>query len=156
MQERSIEEVTDAVLSASRALVAVAARSLAAATEDVTIPQYRVLVVLCGRGPSGMGALAEALAVSPSTATRLCDRLVRSELVERRPREENRREVEVAASPAGRRLVARVTRRRRTEIARIVGEVPHARRDAMVEGLRAFAAAAGELPDQAWASGWDL
>ena len=36
----------DAVLTASRSLVAVATRSLGAAAEDVTIAQYRALVVL--------------------------------------------------------------------------------------------------------------
>lgn len=156
MQVSGTEAVTDSVLSASRALVSVAARSLAAVSEEVTLPQYRVLVVLCSHGPSGMGALAQALEVSPSTATRLCDRLVRSNLIERRPREENRREVEVMVSAAGRRLVGKVTRRRRTEISRIVDHVPPTQQTAMIEGLRAFAAAAGELPDQAWASGWDL
>ena len=37
------DEVVDAVLGASRALVAVAARSLATVAEDVTLAQYRVL-----------------------------------------------------------------------------------------------------------------
>jgi len=43
----------DTVLAASRALVAVAARSLAAAGDEVTLPQYRALVVLAARGPRG-------------------------------------------------------------------------------------------------------
>ena len=36
---------------ASRALVGVAARSLAGVGEEVTLPQYRMLVLLCSRGP---------------------------------------------------------------------------------------------------------
>ncbi|MFC7655431.1 hypothetical protein ACFQV8_01700 [Pseudonocardia benzenivorans] len=40
------DELVDAVMTASRVLVAVAARSLAAVDEDVTIAQYRALVVL--------------------------------------------------------------------------------------------------------------
>ena len=44
--------LTDALLTASRALVAVAARSLAAVDDDVTLPQYRALVVLAVAGPS--------------------------------------------------------------------------------------------------------
>ena len=43
------EEVVDAVLTASRVLVAVAARSLAEAAEEVTLTQYRSLVVLASR-----------------------------------------------------------------------------------------------------------
>ena len=45
------DELVDTVLAASRALVAVAARSLAAAGDEVTLPQYRALVVLAARGP---------------------------------------------------------------------------------------------------------
>ena len=45
-----VEAVTDAVLTASRALVGVAARSLAVVDADVTLPQYRALVVLAARG----------------------------------------------------------------------------------------------------------
>jgi hypothetical protein len=47
------DELVDTVLAASRALVAVAARSLAAAGDEVTLPQYRALVVLSARGPQG-------------------------------------------------------------------------------------------------------
>ena len=71
------DELVDTVLAASRALVAVAARSLAEAGDEVTLPQYRALVVLAAQGPRGTAELAAALAVNPSTATRMCDRLVR-------------------------------------------------------------------------------
>jgi len=156
MQEAALDGVTDAVLLASRALVAVAARSLAAAANDVTLPQFRVLVVLAGGEPRGMSELADELGCSPSTATRLCDRLVRKGLMVRGHPASNRREVEVDVTAAGRRLVNRVTKRRRDEIARIVSHVPEAQRTAMVKALHSFAAAAGETPDQAWTSGWDL
>jgi hypothetical protein len=48
----------DTALAASRALVAVAARSLAAAGDEVTLPQYRALVVLAAQGPQGTAELA--------------------------------------------------------------------------------------------------
>ena len=152
----TLDDVADAVLLASRALVAVAARSLAAVAEDVTLPQFRALVVLAAGGPRSMSDLADELVCSPSTATRLCDRLVRKGLVARDHPASNRREVNVAVTKGGRQLVERVTRGRRREIARIVSHVPDKQRPAMVAALRAFAAAAGETPDQAWASGWDL
>ena len=77
-------QMTEAVLTASRALVAVAARSLAtAAATEVTLPQYRALVVLAAQGPLRVGDLAEALGIHPSTTTRLCDRLVERKLVRR-------------------------------------------------------------------------
>ena len=148
--------MADAILGASRALVAVAARSLAAVQDEVTLPQYRLIVVLCARGPSTMGGLVEELGCSASTATRLCDRLVAKGLVSRTHREENRREVEVAATKAAATLVAAVTRRRRAEIERIVEAIPERQRRPLVAALRAFSDAEGEVPDQAWATGWDL
>ena len=65
------------MLSASRVLVAIAARSLADAGDEVTLTQYRSLVVLASRGPQTMATLAEAVAVTAPTASRLCDRLVK-------------------------------------------------------------------------------
>ena len=151
-----VEAIADAVLAASRALVAVAARSLAAVDDEVTLPQYRVLVVLCARGPHGMGGLADELGCSGSTATRLCDRLVARRLVDRRHRAGNRREVEVRATRAGEALVCRVTERRRDEIESILANIAPRQQAALVGAFRAFADAAGEVPDQAWSRGWDL
>ena len=53
------------MLRASRVLVAVAVRSLAAVDHDVTLPQYRALVVLASRGPQRPTELADALARPP-------------------------------------------------------------------------------------------
>ena len=70
------ERAVEAVLTASRAMIAVATRSLGAAAEETTIAQYRTLVVLASRGPQRLVDLAGALGVAPSTAGRMCDRLV--------------------------------------------------------------------------------
>jgi len=148
-----LEAVTEAVLIASRALVAVAARSIDESGDDVTLPQYRALFVLSSRGPQTVGSLAESLSVHPSTATRLCDRLVAKRLVLRKPTPENRREVSVSLAARGRRLVDEVTARRRHDIAAIVRRMPAESRVATVAALRAFAAAAGELPDEAELAG---
>ena len=45
--------------------------------EEVTLTQYRTLVVLASRGPQGLAGLADAVGVTPATATRMCDRLVK-------------------------------------------------------------------------------
>lgn len=148
------DEVTDALLIASRALVAVAARSLAAVDDDVTLSQYRALVVLSTRGQQTVGQLADAVGVHPSTATRLCDRLVAKRLVTRTQSTDNRRETLIAASSAGSRVVDRVTELRRDEIARIVGRIPKGLRHPTVVALNAFAQAAGEIPEQSWSLGW--
>lgn len=150
------DSVIDAVLHASRALVAVAARSLAAVSDDVTLAQYRTLVVLAARGPQGVAALADHLSVTPSTATRMCDRLVRKGLVRRRTPPQDRRQVRLALTEVGRQVVAQVTERRRQEIGQVLTAVPAPRRQELVDSLTAFARAAGEAPDRDWAAGWEL
>ena len=150
----SQDEVVESVLSASRALVAVAARSLGAAEEQVTLAQYRSLVLLASRGPQRAVDLAEALAVNQSTVTRMCDRLDRKGLISRVRPADNRRTVITTITPAGLQLVDAVTRRRKREIKAILRKMSPDVRAALVPTFRAFADAAGEAPDQAWSLGW--
>jgi DNA-binding MarR family transcriptional regulator len=148
--------VVDAVLSASRVLVAVAARSLADVAEEVTLTQYRTLVVLASRGPQNLAGLADAVGVTPATATRMCDRLVRKDLIRRRTERDDRRQLRVALTAKGRSLVDAVTGRRRQEIARIINEIPVEQQAVLVQALGRLASAAGEVPEQDWTTGWDL
>src|ERR1700759_5009345 len=96
------DELVDTVLAASRALVAVAARSLAAAGDEVTLPQYRAVGVLGAPGAQGTAELAAALAVNPSTATRMCDRLVRKGLIRRHRQPGDPRPIRIAPPAPGR------------------------------------------------------
>jgi DNA-binding MarR family transcriptional regulator len=148
--------MVDAVLSASRVLVAIAARSLADAGEEVTLTQYRSLVILASRGPQGVAALAEAVAVTPPTASRLCERLVRKGLVRRRTDRRDRRQVRVGLTEAGRHLVDTVTERRRREIADRLASIPPQDQRPVAAALQQLAKAAGEVPEQDWSTGWDL
>jgi DNA-binding MarR family transcriptional regulator len=147
------DAVVDAFLVASRALVGVAARSLAD-VQDITLPQYRALIVLWGRPGIGVTDLAEALDIHASTATRMCDRLVRKQLLCRTRGTEDRRATELRLAAAGRRLVERVTDRRRRAIADIASGLPAEVRDQAVQSLLAFAEAAGE-PTGVDLFGWD-
>ncbi len=150
------DSMVDAVLSASRALVAIAARSLADAGEDVTLTQYRSLVLLASRGPQSVAELAEAVAVTPPTASRLCDRLVKKGLVRRRTDRHDRRQVHIALTQSGRDLIDAVTERRRREIAALLATVPLRTQRSVVVALTQLAQAAGEVPEQDWSAGWDL
>jgi DNA-binding MarR family transcriptional regulator len=144
------EAVVDAVLTASRTLVAVAERSLGAAAEETTLAQYRALVVLASRGPQRMVDLAKALEVTPSTAGRMCDRLLRKGLIRRHRARADRREVQVSITAAGRAVVDDATARRRALLAEILGRLTPAQQSAVAGALQAFAAAAGEVPDSQW------
>jgi DNA-binding MarR family transcriptional regulator len=152
--DKSASEATRAFLAASRALVGVAARSLGAIEDSITLPQYRALVLLASHGEENVGALADALAIHPSTATRLCDRLARKGLIERNTSVESRREVTLTLTDAGRALLRVVTQRRLREINKIVARLDPKVRRAAIDALNTFADAAGEIPDEAWKLGW--
>ena len=151
-QQADIDDFVTALLTVSRVLVGVAARSLTEIEGTVTVTQFRTLVVLDGhRDGVNLNRLAEQLEVATSTAVRMVDRL----LVSRnghptKTNPTNRREVLLGLTPDGRRVVRTVTTRRRKQIARIVTAMPTERRSELLEALAAFAAAAGEAdPDPA-------
>src|SRR5205823_13332388 len=130
-----VDAITDAVLTASRLLVAVSVRSIAEVDEAITLSQFRLLVVLAARGPLKLATLAGRLGVSPSTATRTIDRLLHANLVTRDVNPRSRREVVVALSATGAGVVERVTAGRRAEIVRIVARMPTGKRHELVEAL---------------------
>lgn len=148
--------MTDLLVTASRALVGIAARSLAQVEDHVTLPQYRALVVLASHGPLRPVDLADALDVSPSTATRMCDRLVRKKLVERAHSASDRREVELRLSPDGRALVSEVTTRRRRDLRRVLARIPAPDQQRLIDALLVFNSAAGEAPESALGLGMSL
>lgn len=77
---------------------------LALATVDLTLPQYRVLILLDG-GQEAASALAEKLAVSRPSVTGVVDGLVARGLVERHNDRDDRRRVGHELTDRGRRLL---------------------------------------------------
>lgn len=155
MQADDLTAVADAVLLASRVLLAVAAQSLAE-VNDMSLPQFRILIVLVTRGDLNVGQLAEDLDVNPSTATRLCDRLVERGFLRRQHGEDDRREVCLCVTPTGRDLVDRVIDRRRRALGAIVARIAPEKRQHLVQAMQAFGDAAGEVPHQSWSVGWSM
>lgn len=151
------DEIVTALLTASRVLVGVSARSLAGVEDSVTLTQFRTLVVLHGHGSTRLVALAERLGVNASTALRTVDRLIAVGMVRRRENENDRREVVIDLTPAGATVVSEVTARRRDAIEGIVSAMPADRRRGLVTSLTAFSEAADEpasSDDQAGRLGW--
>jgi DNA-binding MarR family transcriptional regulator len=144
------EAAVDAVLTASRTLIAVATQSLGASAEDTTIAQYRALVVLASKGPRRMVDLAAALGVTPPTAGRMCERLLRKGLIRRHRARADRREVQVTITAAGRAVVDQATQRRRALIAGILARLSARQQADVAAALTSFAQAAGEVPDSQW------
>ena len=69
--DESVDAITDALLTASRLLVAISARSIALVDDTITIPQFRTLVILSNEGPINLATLAGLLDVQPSTTGRM-------------------------------------------------------------------------------------
>jgi DNA-binding MarR family transcriptional regulator len=148
------DEVVGALLALSRVFVGLTARGLADLDEDVTLPQFRTLIVLSSRGPQRIVDLAEELAVTSSTATRMCNRLVRKGLVARQVRADDRRAASVTLTPVGRDLVGEIMRRRRVRIEALVGELAITRPLAFASVVNAQVEASGELSDAEWRRRW--
>jgi DNA-binding MarR family transcriptional regulator len=144
--EDSLDAITDALLTASRLLVAISARSIAHVDETITIPQFRTLVILSARGSINVKTLAGLLHVQRSTTGRMVERLVTAALVDRRPHPALRRELVVELTRRGQEVVQAVTAHRREEIARVVRNMPERERYGLVSALTAFTTAGGEPP----------
>ncbi|WP_239164540.1 MarR family winged helix-turn-helix transcriptional regulator [Actinoplanes palleronii] len=148
------ESAVQALMLASRAFVGLTLRSLASVGVDVTLPQFRTLVVLAVRGPQRSSDIAEELGVNPSTGTRMCERLVRKGLIFRMPDPGDRRVVRLGLTRSGQDVVDRVLAARRAELVRIVAATAGTWQPAVTETLTAFAAAAGEVGEPDWWLGW--
>jgi DNA-binding MarR family transcriptional regulator len=82
----------------------------------LTITQLRVLFVLRAEDGASAGVLAERLRVTPSTLTRIVDRLVRHKLVRRETDHGDRRLVRHYLSATGARTVEEIERRGRARM----------------------------------------
>ena len=148
------EETAEFVLKATRALVSIAARSLAVAEDEVSLAQLRVLVLLDTRGAQTMSELAASLDVGPSTVTRVCDVLVDKKLIRRTQPHDNRRTVLANLTPRGRRLLDNVMERRRQLVDEALSRMPVASQRRLALALADFVEATGDDPDHAWTLGW--
>ena len=144
----SRDELAESVLVASRALIGIAARSMPDG-DEITLSQYRALVVLASHGPITAGRLSELLEVHPSTVTRLIDRLEAKGFTTRSTTDDRREVVIAIAAPAAR-LLAAVTADRRRRIRTVLDRVPAQDLEDLLRSFRAFSEAAGEVPDSQW------
>jgi DNA-binding MarR family transcriptional regulator len=135
----------EAVMEAAQMLVGLTARAMADVEEMVTLPQFRVLVMASADGPLNLRTVAAGLGVHPSNATRTCDRLVTAGLLDRRENADDRRQVALTLTDAGRRLLDAVMERRRAAIGAVLKEMPDDRRDRLAADLSVFSAIAGRV-----------
>ena len=143
VRQKVQDGLTDAALDALWQFVGIADASLVAAGVPVTLTQFRALTTIARHGPVPATALARLVGVAPSSATRMCDRLVRDRLVARRASPNDRRVVKLALTRRGEAVVRDVTKWRRAALEERFADIDPARR----------AELASALEDCAWALG---
>jgi DNA-binding MarR family transcriptional regulator len=124
-----------------------------AAREQVTprISSVQLNALLAVERAEGinLGGLAAELGMLLSSASRLCDRLVASGMVERVPGRADRREIALYLTPASRTLLGELRRIRRRTLSGVLEKMSPGGRAALLRGLSEFAVAAGENGDAA-------
>lgn len=83
---------------------------------ELTLTQVQVLRALLRGGPQTLGKLGQANGLSPTSVTRIVDRLEKRALVSRRRESEDRRLVQVHLEPAGERLMREIRAVRGSDI----------------------------------------
>jgi DNA-binding MarR family transcriptional regulator len=101
---------------------------------ELSLPQYRVLVILA-KGSAAASALASRLAVSPPSVTALVGGLVSRGLVERQSVSGDRRRVDHVLTAAGRRVLADADAAVSLRLQEVAGYLPLAERMRAVAGL---------------------
>lgn len=133
-----------AAMRASRAFSAIIAASVAHAGDTVSPPQLRTLVLVATRAEVNAATIASALDIHPSSATRLCDRLVDAGLLDRTESTSDRRRVVLTLTDAGAALVDSVMDHRRDALEKILSRMSPDARRSLVPALEAFSDAAEE------------
>lgn len=144
-KSRKLAAHVQALMATSKVLTAVVSRSLNAAGSAVTIPQLRILVMLSSQGPLNLTAVAQALGVNASNASRTCDQLVTGGLVLRSADTEDRRNIVLRLSISGTALVEQLMSYREAVLGEIAEGMKPKERVALASGLGAFLRAAEAL-----------
>jgi DNA-binding MarR family transcriptional regulator len=107
----------------------------------LTLTQLRVLFVLRAEDGASASVLAERLNVTPSTLTRIVDRLARQELVRRETDSDDRRLVRHYLSASGASTVEELERGGRARMNEIMDRLSNGQLERLVLALDDFAAA---------------
>ncbi len=114
------------------------------ATPRLSGSQLSALLVVERAEGINLGGLAAELSMLLSSASRLCDRLVASGMVERVPGRADRREIALYLTASSRALLAELRRVRRAAVTDVLEKMSGSGRAALLRGLTEFASAADE------------
>jgi DNA-binding MarR family transcriptional regulator len=128
----------------TRALVGLTLQSLQVLDGEVSVPQFRLLLVLSGLGRVPSSRLAAELGMTASSVTRLADRMEAAGLLARGTDPRSRSIVTLEVTPAGIDLVARVVERRHVLLAAVLGRMSPAEREEAARVARRLSELAGD------------
>lgn len=131
-----------AVDDAAQALLSVWNAAREEATPRLSWPQLSALLVVERAEGINLRGLAGELKMLLSSASRLCDRLVASGMVERVPGRADRREIALYLTPSSRQLLDDLRLTRQAMLASVLERMSPAARAALLRGLTDFAAVA--------------
>ena len=141
-QTCTADEAAASALSVLRLMVAVADSTLTRVAGTLSSTQFRALRCVADRTPVTVGAVAQELSVNPSSVTRACTRLAELGLLDRAQNPLNRREVLLAPTARGRRLVEQVDHDRRQVLTEVLAALRSTDRAALTAAFDRFAAVA--------------
>jgi DNA-binding MarR family transcriptional regulator len=113
-----------------------------APTTPASVSQLRVLLALEHHDGVNLRTLAQSLASTPPSTSRLCDRLQAAGLVEREVSASDRREIRLHLSGRGRSFLADLRLRRQEALSVVLDRMTARDRAALARGLEAFCDAA--------------
>ncbi|MBF8172634.1 MULTISPECIES: MarR family transcriptional regulator [Streptomyces] len=113
-----------------------------ASTAPASASQLRVLFIVEHQAGINLRTLADSLASTPPSTSRLCDRLQAAGLIEREVSRTDRREVRLHLSSRGHAFLDDLRARRERELQAVLHLMPQGKRTALLEGLEAFCDAA--------------
>ncbi|WP_378732199.1 MarR family winged helix-turn-helix transcriptional regulator [Nocardia brasiliensis] len=145
--DRSGTDLAASVEQAAARLVMLWGRAQQAAATRVSPSQLQALAIVQQHGQINLNGLAAELDAMPSSASRLCDRLQAAGLLARTASLANRREVMLALTRDGHRLLTEVSTTRQRELAQVLQGMSAAGREALLVGLAEFTASAEQSPD---------
>jgi DNA-binding MarR family transcriptional regulator len=124
-----------------KAMVVVADSTVDNVTAKLTLTQFHALRTVTERTPVTMGRVAQELAMSPSSVTRACEKLVTLKLLQRARNPLNKREILLAPTAKGRQVVERVDEDRRAAFSAILHRLDPAVQAAVTVAFEQFLAA---------------
>jgi len=148
--EPTSEDLVHTIEGVAHTLVLVWGRSAERVRPKVSTSQLRALIVVGRHDRITLLSLADELGSTPPVTSRLCDRMQAAGLVSRTAGVQDRREVVLALTRDGRRLLQRFHRERAADLRQVLDQMTDREREALRRGLTGFhnAAYALGLPEE--------